>query len=105
MLRQIIDIAHTADGRRILTLECGHYPETVLTNVQIGDSWHCYGCAFPHHQWTPVEALNMACHTYDRVPGGGTLYTISDIRHPILNGRQIFARMDHGKTVFEWKDD
>jgi len=49
----------------------------------------------------PKKALETMCYTSER-KWAGTIYTISDIRFPEYNGRQIIIILEHGKNIAKW---
>ena len=49
----------------------------------------------------PREALDTMCYTSERT-FDGTVYTISDIRFPEYNGRQIIVTLQYGKNTINW---
>jgi hypothetical protein len=52
---------------------------------------------------SPEEALQKMTHTSER-KFDGTIYTISDQRHPEYNGKKIKVSLVHGKNKVEWVD-
>lgn len=51
----------------------------------------------------PKIALATMCYTSDR-KYEGTVYTISDMRFPDYNGKQILVTLEKGQNVYAWKE-
>uniref|UniRef100_A0A6M3XMM5 Uncharacterized protein n=1 Tax=viral metagenome TaxID=1070528 RepID=A0A6M3XMM5_9ZZZZ len=51
----------------------------------------------------PKQALETMCYISSRT-WDGTVYTISDIRFPEYNGKQVLVSLINGKNTATWMD-
>jgi len=88
-------------GKEIKGKAIGVFPP--IYRIKLGDFPRNYHpkCYKKEDGIDPAEALKIMCYTSDR-KFEGTVYTISDIRFPEYNGRQILVALEYGKNVVSW---